>query len=53
LKHEIQLNNWPLDANLSVLCRPLILHILPVSVQHSNVNEFNGIVNLKPLCPGQ
>jgi hypothetical protein len=36
------------SAGLSVLCSPLIPHMLLVSVQYAVVNAFKGHLNLKP-----
>jgi len=42
----------PYCAGLIVLCRPLIPHMLLVSVHHAVVNAFKGPLNLKSLTFG-
>ena len=41
----------PYSAGLSVLCRPLIPHMLLVSVHHAVVDAFNPLnAELNPIC---
>jgi hypothetical protein len=43
----------PFSAGLSVLCRPLIPHMLLASVHRAVVNASKGPVNFEPLSRGQ
>jgi hypothetical protein len=43
----------PYSAGLSVFRRPLVPHMLLVSVHHAVVNAFKGPLNLKPPTLGR
>jgi len=43
----------PLSIGLDALYGPLIPHILLVLVHLMVMSKYQGIIKLKPLCPGE
>jgi hypothetical protein len=45
-------SNFSHAATLSALYRPLVSHMLPISMNCMVMNAFKGTINLKSLIPG-